>query len=630
MVDTIRTESGAGLRGEALALVAAASTATTAYGRADLTRRLAATRRRLADPALHILVIGEFKQGKSSLVNAILGAPVCPVDDDVATAVPTAVRYAETPVAVAVYEPPPDDIDAEPVREEIPFDEVVNYVTEAHNPDNRRRLQVVEVGLPRQLLAGGLVLVDTPGVGGLGSVHSATTLGALPMAEAVIFVSDSSQEYTEPELAFLRTARDLCPNVLCVLTKADFYPRWRTIEELNRRHLEAARMRVDVFPVSSPLRARALRDEDADLNAESGLPPLIAALNDGVGAGADRLATRAAAADLLSVCGQLRLQFESERQVLADPAGQGALIERLGAVREQADRLRSVAARWQQTLGDGIGDLSGDIDHDLRARTRDSVREAEEAIDGIDPGEVWDEFEPWLYRRLTEDVVASYALLQARSAELAGNVEAIFDEDQGEIGVSLPETDPGAVLETIRASAAIDAQRMGKGEQGLSLLRGSYGGMAMFGMFGHLVGLTMMSPAVLAIGLLMGRKAVQTEKDRQVLTQRNQAKAAVRRYADEVTFTVGKDSRDAVRRIHRQLRDHFTARAEELHRSTTEALQAVQQAIAGDEADRQGRRRAVEAELARIDALRRRVLTLAPDLEAGRSSEPARPVAAGR
>ncbi|MDQ1498297.1 MAG: hypothetical protein QOI86_1637, partial [Actinomycetota bacterium] len=281
-------------------------------------------------------------------------------------------------------------------------------------------------------------------------------------------------------------------------------------------------------------------------------------------------------------------------------------------------------------LGDGIGDLSGDIDHDLRARTRDSVREAEEAIDGIDPGEVWDEFEPWLYRRLTEDVVASYALLQARSAELAGQVEAIFDEDRGEIGVSLPETDPGAVLETIRASAAIDAQRMGKGEQGLSLLRGSYGGMAMFGMFGHLVGLTMMSPAVLAIGLLMGRKAVQTEKERQVLTQRNQAKAAVRRYADEVTFTVGKDSRDAVRRIHRQLRDHFTTRAEELHCSTTEALQAVQQAIAGDEADRQGRRRAVEAELARIDALRRRVLTLAPDLEAGRSSEPARPVAAGR
>lgn len=629
MVDAVRAEAST-LRGDALALVGVAVDAAAYYRRVDLTRRLEATRRRLADPALHILVIGEFKQGKSSLVNAVLGAPVCPVDDDVATAVPTAVRYAESPVAVAVYEPPPEEIDAEPVREDIPFEQVVRYVTEAHNPDNRSRLRVVEVGLPRQLLADGLVLVDTPGVGGLGSVHSATTLGALPMAEAVVFVSDASQEYTEPEMAFLRTARDLCPNVLCVLTKADFYPRWRTIAELNRQHLEAARMRVDVFPVSSPLRARALRDGDGALNAESGFPPLIAALNEGVGAGADRLATRAAAADLLSVCGQLRLQLESERQVLADPAGSAALVDRLGSVREQADRLRSVAARWQQTLADGIGDLSGDIDHDLRARTRESVREAEEAIDGVDPGEVWDEFEPWLYRRLTEDVVANYALLQTRFADLAARVEAIFDEDQGETGLSFSSADPGSVLETIRATASIDTERMGMGEQGLSLLRGSYGGMAMFGMFGHLVGLTMMSPAVLAIGLLMGRKTVQGEKKRQLLSQRNQGKGAVRRYADEVTFTVGKDSRDAVRTIHRQLRDHFTTRAEELHRSTTEALQAVQKAIAGDDAERQSRRRTVEAELARIDALRRRVCSLAPDLDGALRPEPARPVPTGR
>src|SRR5262245_36373856 len=73
--------------------------ACEAYGRPDLAARLTASQRTLADPAVHIVVAGEFKQGKSSLVNALVGANVCPVDDDVATAVPTYVRHGEQPRA---------------------------------------------------------------------------------------------------------------------------------------------------------------------------------------------------------------------------------------------------------------------------------------------------------------------------------------------------------------------------------------------------------------------------------------------------------------------------------------------------------------------------------------------------
>ena len=64
----------------ALSVVDLGRQATTAYARPDLSARLATTRKRLSDPAFHVFVIGEFKQGKSSLVNALLNAPVCPVD----------------------------------------------------------------------------------------------------------------------------------------------------------------------------------------------------------------------------------------------------------------------------------------------------------------------------------------------------------------------------------------------------------------------------------------------------------------------------------------------------------------------------------------------------------------------
>ena len=81
--------------------------ACAAYGRPDLAARLNRSREALADPSIHIVVAGEFKQGKSSLVNALLGANVCPVDDDVATAVPTFIRYGEENAAALVHDGDP-------------------------------------------------------------------------------------------------------------------------------------------------------------------------------------------------------------------------------------------------------------------------------------------------------------------------------------------------------------------------------------------------------------------------------------------------------------------------------------------------------------------------------------------
>ncbi len=73
------------------------------------------------------------------------------------------------------------------------------------------------------------MLVETPGVGGLGSAHGAATISALPSAAAALLVSDAAQEYTGLELEFLAAAMKLCPNVACVVTKADLYPHWRQI-----------------------------------------------------------------------------------------------------------------------------------------------------------------------------------------------------------------------------------------------------------------------------------------------------------------------------------------------------------------------------------------------------------------
>src|SRR4249919_1544229 len=172
--------------------------ACEAYRRPDLAERLSAARRRLADPGIHIVVAGEFKQGKSSLVNALVGAAVCPVDDDVATAVPTYVRYGQEAAACLILDTDP------PRREAIPIEDVRRHVVEgAGAGPGGLRVAGVEIRLPRSMLAGGLVIVDTPGLGGLGSTHAAASLAAISMADAVLFVTDASQELTRTEVDFL-------------------------------------------------------------------------------------------------------------------------------------------------------------------------------------------------------------------------------------------------------------------------------------------------------------------------------------------------------------------------------------------------------------------------------------------
>ncbi|MGH9227757.1 MAG: dynamin family protein [Acidimicrobiales bacterium] len=619
----------------ALSVVDMGTRAATAYERPDLARRLGHTRTRLLDSSFHVFVVGEYKQGKSSLVNALLNAPICPVDDDIATSAPTAVRYADEASAAVLFRPhagdtagAPDEL-PEPVREQIPIDQVAGYVTEASNPANERRVHAVHVGIPRKLLAGGLVLVDTPGVGGLGSPHTATTLGALPMADALVLVSDASQELTAPELEFLQTARRMCPNVLCVLTKIDFYPAWRKIRDLNAQHLARHGIEAPLICTSSVLRAEALRSNDRALNQESGFAELVAYLQNDIVADAERLTVRTVANDVAAVAGLLTSQFQNERQALQAPDSR-ELVANLGHLQEKTARLGSNLARWQQTLADGIADLSADLDHDLRGRLRQVGKEADESIDISDPAETWDDFEPWLRRRVSRDVVETYAFMHRRSHEVAARVAEHFDEDREALTIRPDVMDPTRMVSEIESKTEIDTKTMGRGEAIMTGMRGGYMGVLMFGMLGSmLAGLSMLNPASAAIGVVMGRKTLRQEKERQLTLRRNNAKTAHRRYADEVSFVVMKDARDTLRRVQRQLRDFYSARAEELQKTTNEALAAAQTAARSDASTRDRRLRDVNAELERIAALRKRALELAPDVAGTADSPTAGPTPAG-
>ena len=591
-------------------VVNAAIEAIARYRRPDLEARLRSARDRLLDDHVRVLVVGEFKQGKSMLVNGLVGAPVCPVFDDISTSVPTVVRYAEAPAVTLVRMSTSDGGTAE--RISVPVERLADFASELGNPGNRERLSHVEVGLPRPLLAGGLELVDTPGVGGLGSVHGAATMAALPSADAVLLVSDASQEYTAPELDFLRQAIEVCPNAACVLTKTDLYPEWRTILERNRAHLAAAGLDVPLWTVSSSMRWQAVLRNDSELNAESGYPPLVSCLRKDVLGRAGELSRRSTAHDVCAVTDQLADGLRAEQSARQNPEQLEALIRRLTAAEQRATSLKERSARWQQTLNDGVADLNADIDYDLRDRLREIIREAEEALESGDPTKTWDQFANWLQQAAASAASANFVWATQRARHLAGRVARHFDDEREQLLPAL-RTEPADPFRPVRAPMVRPAEKLSIGKGALTGLRGGYMGMLMFGMLGTLVGFaSIVNPLSIGAGLLLGGKSIGEERKRLVTKRQNDAKLALRKYIDDVTFHVGKDSRDMLRGMQRDLRDHFTTIAEQLKRSLQESLQAAEKSVKETRGERDARLAEIEQELRILNAVDQHARNLVP------------------
>ena len=137
--------------------------------------------------------------------------------------------------------------------------------------------------------------------------------------------------------------------------------------------------------------------------------------------------------------------------------------------------------------------------------------------------------------------------------------------------------------------------------------------MLMFGMLGTFVGFaSVLNPLALGAAVFLGGKAVGDERKRIVTKRQNEAKAAVRRYVDDVTFQVSKDSRDRLRVVQRDLRDHFSGQADQLKRTLQEAVSAAERAVKATRAERESRVAEIAAELQALENVHKRASALLP------------------
>lgn len=201
------------------------------YGKIDEYENLSKLIDSGRDKNLVLLICGEFKRGKSSLINAFLGDNVCPVADGIATAAVSIIKYGKTPKVTRFYSSLDESVENGGIAiksEVIKIDSISQFAKGSSlDIDNTVYL---EVEIPNNRLSDGLVLIDTPGIGSLDPRHLFLTQQSLSKADAFFFVTDTAEPMLTTELDFIRDK--ICPlnrpfNV--ILSKSDLV----SSEELN-------------------------------------------------------------------------------------------------------------------------------------------------------------------------------------------------------------------------------------------------------------------------------------------------------------------------------------------------------------------------------------------------------------
>jgi len=193
-------------------------------GLSHSTRRISELQQRLAEERFHFAVLGQFKRGKSTLLNALLGEPLLPTGIVPLTSIPTFLRAGKNRAVHVYFHDGGHEYFSNLTLKEA-SEILYRYVAETQNPKNRLGVERVEVEQPSALLSTGVVMIDTPGIGSTLRHNTEVTFGLLPQCDAALFVVSADPPITEVEKEFLQNVQGKVAKLCFVMNKVDHLTR---------------------------------------------------------------------------------------------------------------------------------------------------------------------------------------------------------------------------------------------------------------------------------------------------------------------------------------------------------------------------------------------------------------------
>lgn len=389
---------------------------------------------------LQVVVLGQFKRGKSSVINAVLGEPILPTGMVPVTSVASLIRYGPEPAAEAVLR--------DGRREPIEPNALPAYITESGNPENQKGVEHVEIAHPASILHDGLVLVDTPGVG---SVHIDTTeraLAFLPRVDAAIVVLSPDPPISQAELDYIREIRRHTPHLFFLLNKVDLFApdAWHEALRYDRRilaeTLDRPEAEIEIHAVSAtgpkgPGRPTPGPATEADGAVEpDGIASVGRALRELVEDRGSALIREAAARRLRRLADHFLGLLDLEASALRSPLEE--LEERLERMRARAAELRERRHEIRPGLESAKRRLAEEAETSLRAAAAEAAPDIAAELD----------------RLIGESGESNAALAERVNRFLAKRIQETFDAWQAREGGRVGD----AFVESMRrAASTVDA-----------------------------------------------------------------------------------------------------------------------------------------------------------------------------
>ena len=541
---------------------------------ADTIRTL---RRRLHREQAHVAFVGPFKTGKGALVNSVLHADVCPSDVDVVT---TSTIYVSHPAHT-------DGHDDRPVA-----------------PGNSADTgSIVHAQADRALLERGLVLIDTPGVAGVGSVEHESVLQTCGEADAVIYVTNAARELTASDLAVMGSMRQLTTIAAIVMNKYDLCPDAVQVRNRNLEILSQHGLDVPVLITSGALRRIGVADSDEELDELSGVGSLVRLL-------AGEVLASARASHLESVCrhasrviDQERFHIEHKERALIEPS---EAVKDLEATQQRLQATRSEGAMWRRELEEGLASSVSSTVEELRRSLRKTSDLITEEIDSCDPRRSWQEVESQLRRQVREAVLDLQTDMTARTQAAARQAAERLATELEDLSLHSDESES---IDLDDAPVEIDFRRESVIDTAMSGLRGAYlPGMMLTAVASSVgVGLTAATGGLVVVAALaLGGRSFQRERERQIENTRRVARAACQRYLDDVLAEVQRSLRTGAAETRAGIVARFEDYMRALEERATEAVTTARRAAQLDQAARNreiGELRATTQQIRRLESV---------------------------
>ena len=355
------------IRQELIGLIESLSSVSLIRGDDKINENLQEISEKLVGNHFHLVVLGQFKRGKSTFINSLLGEKVLPTAVVPLTSIVTLIKHGEKETIEVHF--------TNGQRKTISRSELSDYVTERGNPENEKMVKHVEVSYPSDYLKDGVYIIDTPGVGSTFENNTEMTYNYLPRVDAALFLLAVDPPMSQSEISFLKDVKQYVEKIFFIQNKIDYMSEEECQESMlfSKQVIEEAlgSDNIRIHPLSAKLALEGKQTKSKKRLKESRLSEFDKVLGAFLLQEKGKTVLRSALNNTRKLLSDEEFAIELERKAIATPLE--ALEQKIQLFQEKMEAVRRDREDNAYYFEGEVKRLTDIVDRDLERLKKEKI-----------------------------------------------------------------------------------------------------------------------------------------------------------------------------------------------------------------------------------------------------------------